>query len=88
VSALRFISNRRHTGPRTSLPNCPAGHARVAIYTHKGHLSQVVLAEVIDGVVMVKVLGERVVATPCKPIPAASGARYRITMPVWGEAEP
>jgi hypothetical protein len=88
VSALRFLSNRRHAGPRTSLPDCPAGHARVAIYTHEGHLSQVVFAEVIDGQLRVRLFGVREVAEPCNPIPSASGARHRVTMPVWGGSDP
>jgi hypothetical protein len=86
VSALRFISDKPRTGPRTSLPNCPAGHARVAIYTPAGHLSHVKFGEVIDGLLRVRLFGVREVAEPCNPIPSASGARHRVTMPVWGEA--
>lgn len=77
---LRFIADIKRATPRTYLPDCPAGHARVAILTPEGALSHSKFEEVIDGVVYVRLFGKRVRAEPCEPI-AGTAARFSVTMP-------
>ena len=84
---LRFISAVSRSTSRTHLPDCPAGHARVAIFTPAGALSHVKLGEVIEGVIKVRLFGERVTAAPCAVIPEAPRTRHRVTMPVWEPLE-
>jgi hypothetical protein len=80
---LRFIADVPRSTSRTHLPDCPAGHVRVAIFTPDGHLSHVKFGELINGRATVVLFQARMHAEPCEPIPESPGARHRVTMPVW-----
>lgn len=84
MSALRIISNRPRSTPGTYLPECPTGYVRVAIFTPSGDLACSKFGLLDKGVVKVRLFEREEVAEPCAVVPG-TGARYKVTMPVWAE---
>jgi hypothetical protein len=83
---LRLIADKPRAHSRTHLPDCPANHVRVAIFTAAGALSHVKFAECIAGRVVVRLEGERHEASRCDVVPETGGARWRVTLPAHEEA--
>jgi len=92
-NALRFIAPRPRATPGAYLPDCPAGHVRVAVLIPPRRIPEAYtlagsrFGEVVgNGDVLVRVFGRVVVARTADPSDratiAVTKARHVVTMPV------